>query len=328
MNSLVSNDWAALCAHVCSWAHNKNIVCVYWIMFTEPFRFISRKKRPECERPSAKPLRKLSRPQNSQWSPPPQPPQKNFGAWLISENVTPDAHWQPGIWSMNCPIVSKENWQTCRSTACAFISALSPGLASAEKASTQRFMLHPSINWPRKKSGKASQSSVVRLNTYEKIPLPVLVWGCCREPLLLLKCSVGLLRRQRPLSKRQVWIPTAAAAAQQISGITPASVGSWRLRQGRAGALAGVFRIRAVCQSHCHSPFFDTVVSISIVEPHWGFISFCQCCFCQSCTAKTYTPGSSGLKAQLAKLTVSSHTLTLPGLLQQLHNVNMDVLKV
>lgn len=70
--------------------------------------------------------------------------------------------------------------------------------------------------------------------------------------------------------------------------------------------------------------FFDTVVSISIVEQqHRGSSSFCQ-----SCAAKTYTPGSSGLRAKLTKLTVSSHTLKLPGLQQQLHNVNVDVLKV
>lgn len=137
--------------------------------------------------------------------------------------------------------------------------------------------------------------------------------GCCREPLLLLKCSVGLLWRQRPLSKRQVWIPTAAAAAQQIPGITPASVGSRRLRQQRRcrGGSSG----RGV-QETCgvsvtlSQPFFLTPwCRFSIVEQqHWGFTSFCQCCFCQCCTATTYTPGSSGLKAKLTKLTVSPHS--------------------
>lgn len=75
--------------------------------------------------------------------------------------------------------------------------------------------------------------------------------------------------------------------------------------------------------------FFDTVVSISIVEQqHWGFTSFCQCCFCQCCTAQRNTPGSPGLKARLTTLTVSAHALSPPGLVQQLHNVNMDLLKV
>lgn len=107
---------------------------------------------------------------------------------------------------------------------------------------------------------------MVRLNTWEKTPRPVLVWGCCREPLLLLKCSVGLLWRQRPLSKRQVWIPTAAAAAQQIPGITPASVGSRRLRQQRrcrgGSSGRGVQETCGVSVTLSQPFFFDTVVSI------------------------------------------------------------------
>lgn len=179
-------------------------------------------------------------------------------------------------------------------------------------------MFHSRINRPRKKSGKAWQSSVVRSNTCEKIPRPVLVWGCCREPLLLLKCSVGLLRRQRPLSKRRLWIPTVAAAADfrdhtSFCGKPAAAAGASRSAGVGVAALVGVFRIRAACQSHCHSPFFfDTVVSISIVEQqHWGFTRFCQCCFCQCCTAETYTPGSSGLKAKLTKLTALTPSLYL-----------------
>lgn len=101
MNSVVSHNWADLCAHVCSLAHNRNIVCVYWMVFTGPFRFISRQKRPECERQSAKPLRKLSWSQNSQCAPPPKKKPPKLGAWLTSENVMPDAHWQPGMWSMS-----------------------------------------------------------------------------------------------------------------------------------------------------------------------------------------------------------------------------------
>lgn len=157
---------------------------------------------------------------------------------------------------------------------------------TAGKVSVERFAFHSRINCPCSKSGKDPQSSVVCLT---KTPTPVLVWGCCDEPLLLLKCSVVLLRRQRPLSKLQVLILTVAAAAQQISGIRPASVGSRQLRQERAGTLVFVGWCRGgssgwAVQDTCGVSvtlsvtafFLYTVVSNSIVkQQRWSFTSFC-----------------------------------------------------